>query len=125
MKKPVVLIVGASADRNKFGNKSLRAHAQCGYEAVPIHPSTKEIEGLPCLASVSQYPGPVDRVSMYVPPAIGMKLLEEIAAKKPKEVWFNPGSESMELIDRARQLGLASIVGCSIVDLGVSPADFP
>ena len=50
-----------------------------------------------------------------------MSLIEEIAAKGCDELWLNPGSESDELADRARALGLDPIIACSIVDLGMSP----
>jgi hypothetical protein len=40
-------------------------------------------------------------------------------------VWFNPGSDSPEILARARTLGLKAIADCSIVDLGLSPSQFP
>jgi hypothetical protein len=125
MSQPTVAIIGASADRGKFGNKSVRAHHQCGWKVVPIHPSAAEIEGLTCFPSLDAFPDAVDRVSVYVPPAIGITLLEKIKAKHPKEIWFNPGSESFDLLERARALELEPILGCSILELGVSPDDFP
>jgi predicted CoA-binding protein len=64
-------------------------------------------------------------VSLYVPPAIGLKLLPEIAAKQPRELWLNPGSESEDLIEAAADLHLRAIVACSIVALGLSPEEFP
>jgi predicted CoA-binding protein len=66
-------------------------------------------------------PGPIDRVSMYVPPAVGAALLDEIKRAAPKELFFNPGSESDELIARAEALGLDPIQACSIVDIGERP----
>jgi acyl-CoA synthetase (NDP forming) len=39
----------------------------------------------------------------------------------PAEVWLNPGSESDELIARARALGVEPITACSIVGIGMSP----
>jgi len=65
----------------------------------------------------------LDRVSLYVPPTIGIKLLEEIAAKGCNELWLNPGSENEELVVRARALGFDPILACSIVDVGVSPGE--
>jgi len=59
-----------------------------------------------------------------VAPEIGIKLLEDIAAKGCDELWLNPGSESRPLVEKAQTLGLNPIVSCSIVDLGVSPSDF-
>jgi uncharacterized protein len=119
---PTVAIIGASADRNKFGNKSVRAHLAQGYEVFPINPKGGEIEGLRAYERLADVPvAPLDRISMYVPPAVGMTLLEEIAAKGCDELWLNPGSDSAELAEAARARGLNPIVACSIVDVGVSP----
>jgi len=120
-----VAVIGASPERRKFGNKSFRAHKQCGWNAVAVNPTAPEVEGTKAFASIADVPEPVDRVTMYVPPAVGITLLEDIAAKKPSEFWLNPGTESRELIQKARELGLDPILGCSIIDLGVSPSDFP
>ena len=123
MSRPTVAIIGASADRSKFGNKSVRAHVAQGYEVFPINPKGGEIEGLAVYPSLAEVPAErLDRVSMYVPPAVGLKLLPEIAAKGCDELWLNPGSESDELVEQAREAGLEPIVACSIVDLGVSPS---
>jgi len=70
-------------------------------------------------------PGPVDRVSMYVPPAVGLVLLPEIAARNPSEFFLNPGSESPELVEAARALGLNPVLACSIVNIGLRPEQFP
>lgn len=124
MSRPTVAIIGASADRAKFGNKSIRAHLQQGYEVFPVNPKGGEIEGLAALASITDVPAErLDRVSLYVPPHVGLKLVEDIAAKGCNELWLNPGSESEELAAKARELGLEPIIACSIIDVGVSPHD--
>ncbi len=124
MSKPTVAIIGASTDRQKYGNKSVRAHLSQGYEVYPIHPSANEIEGLTAYPSLQDVPAEnLDRISVYVPPSIGIQLLEEIQQRGAKEVWFNPGSESPDLLERARELGLNVIQACSIIAIGESPAD--
>ncbi len=126
MARPSVAILGASADRAKFGNKSVRAHAQAGYDVYPVNPKGGQIEGLTVYRSLADVPvDHLTRVSVYLPPAIGLVALEEIASKGCDQVWFNPGSESAPILERARQLGLQAIAACSIVDLGLSPAQFP
>ena len=70
-----------------------------------------------------ELPVKLDRVTLYLPPAIGVKTLPAIAAAKPNEFFVNPGAESDELVAEARELGLDPILACSIVDIGVSPAD--
>ena len=67
---------------------------------------------------------PVKRVSFYVPPEIGRKLLSDVAGLDPDEFFVNPGAESGGLMDDARQLGLAPILACSIINLGREPDEF-
>lgn len=112
-----VAVVGASTDATKFSARSVVAHAGCGYDVYPIHPRAEEIQGHAAYPTVSATPVErFDRVTMYVPPAVGITLLDEIAAKGCDELWLNPGSESDELVERARELGLNPIVACSLVD---------
>lgn len=117
-----IAIIGASNDRRKFGNKAVRAYHQQGWTVLPVNPSAVTIEGLKAYPSVRDVPRPVDRVSVYVPPQVGLMLLDDIAAVQPGEVFFNPGTESDELLTRAQQLGLNVLLACSIVAIGVSPA---
>jgi len=125
MTKPTVAILGASADRSKFGNKSVRAHLAAGYDVYPVNPKGGRIEGLEASRSIADVPaGHLDRVSLYLPPAVGLAILDEVAARGCDELWLNPGADSPELAAKARELGLNAIRGCSIVDLGLSPAEF-
>jgi len=121
---PTVAVLGASADRSKFGNKSVRAHQQQGYTVYPVNPKADIIEGLQAYKSLAEVPpGKLDRISVYLPPQVGMAVLPEIAARGCKELWLNPGSDSDELVEAARAKGLNVIQACSIVDVGVSPHD--
>ena len=67
----------------------------------------------------------VGEVETYLPPAVGIGLLEQIADKGAKEVWLNPGAADPELLEKAANLGLRAIAACSIVDIGLSPSQFP
>lgn len=117
-----VAVVGASRDRGKFGNKAVRAFAKRGFRVVPIHPAADEVEGLRAYPRLADVPFAVDIVSMYVPPAVGERLVEEIGSLGRPEVWLNPGSESPALEARAAALGLRVIRTCSILAIGESPA---
>jgi predicted CoA-binding protein len=117
----VVAVIGASSDRTKFGNKAVRAFARQGYAVVPIHPREEQIEGLKAYKSVLDVPGAIDMATMYVARAVGMQVIEEVAQKGIPEVWLNPGADSPEVADRARELGLRTVVACSILGVGESP----
>lgn len=124
MSKPTVAILGASTVRSKYGNKSVRAHQRQGFDVYPVNPKATEIEGLPAYPNLAAIPVALDRISVYLPPQVGLKVLEEIKQKGAKEVWFNPGSDSPEVIAAAEQLGLNVIQACSIVAVGSSPSEF-
>ena len=118
---PTVAILGASADPNKFGNRAVRAHLRQGYEVYPVNPKGGEIAGLTVYPNLQSVPVELDRISVYLPPAVTLQLLDEIQQKGCQELWFNPGSESDELIAAARERDLEPIIACSILDLGESP----
>lgn len=117
-----VAVVGASRDREKFGNKAVRAYRQQGYTVYPVNPKEAEIEGLPCFRSVVELPERPDRISVYVPPTVVLGLLPAIAARGCDELWLNPGSESDDVLREAERLGLNVVQACSILGVGVSPA---
>src|SRR5437773_3354745 len=102
---PTVAILGASADRSKFGNKAVRAFLARGYTVYPVNPKGGEVEGLSVYKSLADIPSDVKlhRISVYLPPAIGLKTLREIAERGCDELWLNPGSESEELVAAAEQ----------------------
>jgi predicted CoA-binding protein len=117
-----IAIIGASPDRSKFGNRAVRAYLQQGWEVYPVHPTALQIEGQTSYPSIKDVPAStLERVSLYLPPARGLGVINEVAEKSVGEVWLNPGAESEELLEKGQALGLKMIAGCSIVDIGVSP----
>jgi predicted CoA-binding protein len=117
-----VAIIGASNDRAKFGNKAVRAFQQQGYEVYPVNPREETVEGIPAFKSILDVPARPQMVSVYLPPPVLLKALPDIAAKGCDELWLNPGTESDEVLAEAERLGLNVIQACSIVGVGVSPA---
>jgi predicted CoA-binding protein len=120
----VVAIIGASSNRSKFGNKALRAFRTQGYTVVPINPNEPEVEGHKAYPSVLDVPDPIDMATVYVPPRVGVRIMEDLAAKGVGEVWLNPGADSEDVVARARELGLRTIQACSIVGIGESPGRY-
>jgi predicted CoA-binding protein len=118
-----IAIIGASNDRNKFGNKAVRAFLQQGYAVFPVNPKEDNIEGLCAFKSITDVPVRPHKISVYLPPAVLLKVLPDIAARGCDEFWLNPGSESDEVLAKAERFGLNVIQACSIVGVGVSPDD--
>ena len=120
--RPSVAVVGASINRSKYGNKAVRAFRKSGFDVYPINPRAEYVEGLRAYPSLDAVPvGRLDRVSFYVPPAVGLSLLEQVARKQVGELWLNPGAGSPALVERAEALGLNVIQACSILAVGQHP----
>lgn len=120
----IAAVIGASSNRSKFGNKAFRAFRQQGYTVIPVNPHEAEVEGTKTVPSVLDIPGEIDLVTVYVPPHIGIRVLDDIAKKGAKEVWLNPGADDDEVVARARALGLNVVVACSILGIGESPSNY-
>ncbi len=120
-----VAVLGASGDRRKFGNKAVRAYAKSGWRVFPVNPHEESVEGLAAFADIAAVPEPIDTVTLYVPPKVLLKLLPAIAERRPREVWFNPGTNSAEVVAEAARLKIPAVYACSILSLGRSPSEFP
>jgi len=116
-----IAIIGASNDPSKFGNKAVRAYLQQGYTVYPVNLNEERIEGVPVFCSIRDVPTRPQLVSIYLPPALTLRVLPDIAARGCDELWLNPGTESEEVLTEAARLGLNVIQACSIVGIGVSP----
>ncbi|MBL8729857.1 MAG: CoA-binding protein [Planctomycetes bacterium] len=113
-------VVGASDDRDKYGNKVLRCYQQHGLPVVGVHPRRTEVEGAPCYAALTAVPGPPRAVSIVAPPAAAPRIVADAIAAGCKHLWFQPGAEQADAIAAARQAGLEVIADgpCVLVALG-------
>ena len=88
---------------------------------IPINPNEPAVEGVSTYPSVMEVPETIDMATVYVPPEIGITLLEGFQRKQIAEIWINPGAESDALIAEARRRKLNVIEACSIVGIGRNP----
>jgi acyl-CoA synthetase (NDP forming) len=110
-----IAIIGASPDRNKYGNKAVRAYLNTNFTVYAVNPNYNEVEGVRCYPSVLDIPDAIDIASFYVPPQVGLKVIEEVAQKSIAKVLLNPGADSPQLLQRAQELGLDATVACSLI----------
>ncbi len=113
-------VAGASTNRDKYGNKVLRAYLQHGREVYAVNPRADEIEGVACYPDLASLPEGVRGLSIITPPAITEQLVEEAAEVGIGHLWMQPGAESPRAVARAEELGLSVIAGgpCLLVVLG-------
>lgn len=115
-------VVGASTNREKYGNKVLRVYQQNNRTVYPVNPKADEIEGLKAYPDLASLPEKVHGISVITPPAITEKVVDEAAALGIKHIWAQPGAESEEAARRAEKAGISFIAGdaCALVVMGFS-----
>lgn len=113
-------VVGASADRAKYGNKVLRCYLQHGLPVVGVHPKLTACEGAAVHPSLAAAPGGPRAVSIVAPPAAALGIVQDALAAGCRQLWFQPGAEDPAAVAAARAAGLAVIAGgpCLLVALG-------
>lgn len=113
-------VVGASPDRNKYGNKVLRAYLQKQRDAVPVNPNATEVEGIPCVAKLGQIDPAADAISIITPPPVTEKIVDEAIELGIKHIWMQPGAESDAAEHTARAVGINLISSgpCLLVVIG-------
>ncbi len=97
-KKNVIAVVGASDNREKYGNIIYRDLRDAGYKVIPINPKADFVEGDKCYHSISDVPVKIDVVNTVVPPHITEQIVEECKKLGIGKVWMQPGSESHKAI---------------------------
>jgi len=113
-------VVGASNNRDKYGNKVLRCYLQHGLTAIPVNPREKTIERLPSVASVTELPSAAASISIITPPAITEKVVEEAITHGIGSIWMQPGAEIERAVAKATAAGINLIAdgSCLLVVLG-------
>lgn len=119
-------VVGASNDRDKFGNKVLRCYKQHGYKVIPINKRTPEIEGVTCVPTLSdlltqsEVKAPDVGVSIVTPPGVTRLILEEGYKLGIRHFFLQPGTIDRDGADYIRDfMPDANVIkSCVLVDLG-------
>ena len=113
--KEKVAVLGASENKSRYSYLAFKMLEEFGHEAIPVSPRLKDLEGKKVYAKLTDIPGKVDTLTMYVGPEISTALHEEIVQLKPKRVIFNPGSENPALAKSLREAGVGVEEACTLV----------
>jgi uncharacterized protein len=113
-------VIGASANRHKYGNKVLRVYMQHGRKAIPVNPKEKEIEGIPCVESIDMLPTNVKSISIITPPQVTELMVEKAIAMGIGNIWMQPGAESPSAVEICRKHNINVIAdgSCILVVMG-------
>ena len=108
-----VIVLGASPERWRFGNKAVRCYRDAGYRVFPVHPTATAVEGFAVHRTIADVPEDVALLLLYVKPAIGLQCIEAAPARGVRRVILNPGASSAQLVARIEALGMEPVETCA------------
>ncbi|KTC98734.1 CoA-binding protein [Legionella feeleii] len=113
-------VIGASNNRQKFGNKVLRCYLQNNKTVYPVNPGEKTVEGVPCIAEIADLPQSVNSISIITPPRITEKIVVQAITKGIQNIWMQPGAESDTAINICleNKINVIAHGPCILVELG-------
>lgn len=118
LSKKVWAVVGATENPSKYGNKIYKKLKRFGYEVYAVNPNYTEVDGDICYASLSDLPKKVDCVDVVVAPKFAQKSLEEVIELSIENIWFQPDTFTVEMIDQSEAAGINTVyLNCVLVEL--------
>lgn len=119
---PAYAVVGASENREKYGNIVYRYLRDKKFTVYPVNPNHATVEGDSCYAKVSDLPDDVKSAVFVVPPVRTERIVRECKAKGITAVWMQPGAESMAAVEYAEKNNITAIYdACVMVVLSPLP----
>jgi hypothetical protein len=108
-------IVGVSRDPRHFSRGLFREFLAQGYDAVPVNPQAKEIEGRACVAGVADITPPVEAALLMTPAATTDQALRECHQAAVKQIWIyrtrRDGEAHERAVESCRKRGSTVIEG--------------
>ena len=115
-KKTVVL--GATPNPSRYAYLATNRLKEYNQPVVPVGIRQGEIGGTEILQGTPPIEE-VDTVTLYLGAPRQKQYYEYILSLEPKRIIFNPGTENPELVQLAKEQGIESVRGCTLVMLAV------
>jgi len=110
-----VAVIGASPDKDRYANQAMCLLSAHGHTPVPVAPKHETIEGKQVYGRLSDVPGKIDTVTLYVSPARQQDIIEQILQTAPRRVIFNPNTENPAVYPRLKAAGIEVKEACTLV----------
>jgi predicted CoA-binding protein len=115
-KKTVVL--GASPNPSRYSHMAVKRLASHNHPVVAIGKRTGSVGSIEIETDHLPVDG-VHTVTLYLNPHNQREYYDYIMSLQPRRIIFNPGTENEELEQQAKEAGIETVEGCTLVMLGV------
>lgn len=104
-------VVGLSENRHRVAYR-IASYLQeaLGKEVVPVHPKAETVHGAQGYAHLSEVPGPVDVVDVFVRSELAGQVVDEAIAVGAGAVWLQLGVVDEAAARRAAEAGLEVVM---------------
>jgi predicted CoA-binding protein len=107
-----IAIAGVSRSGQEAANAVFRKLRDSGYEAFPINPATREVEGVRCFPDLVSVTGSVDGLVIATHPKVSIELVRQCLERGIRRVWFHrsfgQGTVSEEAVRECQDRATAS-----------------
>ena len=110
-----VAVLGASSNPERYAYQAVTLLAEHGHRVVPVHPSGRPVNGIPCVPTLAAITDPLDTITVYLSAKNATPLIDDILACRPRRVILNPGTENPELAARCTAAGIQVVEACTLV----------
>lgn len=104
--KKVWVVVGKVHDEEKFPYKIYNFLRSKGYKVYALDPTGQDIDGAKSYTSFKELPEVPEAINMVINPIKGKKYVDEAKELGIKYIWFQPGAESTEVVEKAKSYGM-------------------
>lgn len=95
---PVIAIVGATDNPEKYGNRIYRDLKGKGFRVYPVNPTKDTVDGDAAYADLGDVPETPDIVNFVVPPPRTLRILQRAKELGLTNVWIQPGAEDEDVM---------------------------
>ena len=115
MKKTAV--IGASENPMRYSNMAVRLLDEYDHEVVALGRRDGHINDMDVIKQWPEKIENLDTLTLYLNPKNQEEHYDYIIGLHPKRIIFNPGTENIELAQRAHAEGIETTEACTLVKL--------
>ena len=103
-------MVGLSPKEQRDSNRVARYLLEKGYDIIPVNPGQREILGKKCYKSLSDIPGQIDIVNIFLNPSRVPPVVDQAIASGVEVVWMQLGIVDKKSAEKARNEGIRVVM---------------
>lgn len=108
------LVVGASANPERYSHLAINSLRRHGHEVVAIGRNEGIVNDVRIQTGKPGFED-IDTVTLYLNPAHQAEFYDYVFDLKPKRIIFNPGAENPDFFQKANEAGIEALEACTLV----------